>query len=320
MTECNLDEITDWYLPKDSVSTGIFFMGEKKPHELSEVDKKPLLNYAHQLVDCCEGKRGITDFRLDLEGRSYRVHVIPSINGDILAFRQIAKEPPSLDKLSMNEGIKKLLLSPRLSTGGLILFAGETGQGKTTSMIATVFRRLSLFGGFCMTVEDPVEVQLPSRIGAGYCVQVEVNPDKDNSYSELLRGALRSYPATAGSSLVIGEIRDAETAIQALKASVSGHLVFGTIHGSDVTASIRRLISMASKSDTKEAAELVAASLRMIVHQKLNKKQINATILTSFSESSPVAAKIRNGSLELLLDEVQSQNNLVRLNKIDKII
>ena len=135
---------------------------------------------------------------------------------------------------------------------GLILVTGPTGSGKTTTLYAAL-QTLNVAEKKIITVEDPVEYKLP-RIN-----QVQVHSDIGLTFSTVLRSALRQDPDI----VLIGEMRDKETAEIALRAAMTGHLVLSTLHTNDAVSTVNRLIDMGTKS------YLLASALHAILAQRL---------------------------------------------------
>jgi len=148
----------------------------------------------------------------------------------------------------MLERFRKLIHMPH----GLILVTGPTGSGKTTTLYGAL-QELNEVGKKIITVEDPVEYRL-HRIN-----QVQVNTKIDLSFARVLRSALRQDPDI----LLVGEIRDTETAEIALRAAMTGHLVLSTLHTNDAVSSAMRLVDMGAEGF------LAASSLRAVVAQRL---------------------------------------------------
>lgn len=151
----------------------------------------------------------------------------------------------------MLEHFRKLIHMPH----GLILVTGPTGSGKTTTLYGAL-QELNVAGKKIITVEDPVEYRL-SRIN-----QVQISPKIDLTFSRVLRAALRQDPDI----LLVGEIRDQETAEIALRAAMTGHMVLSTLHTNDAVSSAMRLIDMGAEGF------LAATALRAVVAQRLVRK------------------------------------------------
>jgi len=158
----------------------------------------------------------------------------------------------------------------RLGAGGLILICGETGNGKSTTCASAIKSRMQKFGNFGLTVEDPPEFPLHGKQGEfGRCIQTEV---RSGDFANALKGAMRCYPTMNGSILFVGETRDHETASEVLRVATNGHLVFTTIHGTDIISSIKRFISLATANRSSSEADIkgiFASSMRMVLHQRL---------------------------------------------------
>ncbi|HLF93083.1 MAG TPA: ATPase, T2SS/T4P/T4SS family [Planctomycetota bacterium] len=198
-------------------------------------------------------------FQVKFEGRQvdFRVSIMPTIHGEKAVLR-------ILDSSSLNIGIDKLGFEPdaeRLfrkalaASYGMMLVTGPTGSGKSTTLYASLREVLNPEENVC-TVEDPVEYQLEGVI------QVPVNVKRGLTFAVALRSLLRQDPDT----IMIGEIRDFETADIAVKAAVTGHLVFSTLHTNDASSAITRLVDMGIDPF------MVASSTIMVAAQRLCRK------------------------------------------------
>jgi Tfp pilus assembly pilus retraction ATPase PilT len=215
------------------------------------------------------------DFDLAYDGRLFRAHRDRSIRGDLIALRQVPAVAPGLEDLNLPRWWREFFMAKDLQRGGLILICAVTGQGKSTTVGGIVKSRLTRYGGFCRTIEDPVELPLQGRHGDGMCIQTRVQwkgDERDIGFAGSLRSALRSYPALSGGGTmcVVGEVRDAETAGELVRAAVNGHLVITTVHAGDVPTGVARLLSMAEDGmGPNTARDLVASGLRVAAHQTL---------------------------------------------------
>jgi general secretion pathway protein E len=184
-------------------------------------------------------KRLPQDGRISLRigGRAIdvRVSTLPSAHGERAVLRLLDKTDAkfNLEGLGMSgdvlSGFDDLIKQPH----GIVLVTGPTGSGKTTTLYASL-ARLDTSTTNVLTVEDPVEYELP---GIG---QTQVNPKIDLTFAKALRAILRQDPDV----IMIGEIRDFETAQIAIQASLTGHLVLATVHTNDAPSSVTRLIDM----------------------------------------------------------------------------
>ncbi|MDX1453101.1 MAG: type II secretion system ATPase GspE [Oleiphilaceae bacterium] len=183
-----------------------------------------------------------------------RVSTMPSANGERIVLRLLDKNAGrlSLDLLGMSkrdlDGIKTVIARPH----GIMLVTGPTGSGKTTTLYAAL-SQINDRSRNILTVEDPIEYNLP---GIG---QTQVNTKVDMTFARGLRAILRQDPDV----VMIGEIRDLETAEIAVQASLTGHLVLSTLHTNSAVGSITRLIDMGVEPF------LISSSLVGIVAQRL---------------------------------------------------
>jgi general secretion pathway protein E len=194
--------------------------------------------------------------RIVVAGRSIdiRVSIIPTFFGERVVLRLLDKKKGilSLEDIGISrEGVKTMdrLLS---RNNGIILVTGPTGSGKSTTLYAAL-SRLNSSEQNIITVEDPIEYQLK---GVG---QIQVNPKIDLTFANGLRSILRQDPDI----IMVGEIRDVETAEIAIQASLTGHLVFSTLHTNDSATAITRLIDMGIEPF------MVASSLSAVLAQRL---------------------------------------------------
>ncbi len=191
---------------------------------------------------------------LELGGQPIDVRVasIPTINGESISLRLLGKEVFSLERLGLDEDyagkIRELLAMPN----GIILVTGPTGCGKSTTLY-TFLSGLNTRERRILTIEDPVEHKLPG------VNQSAVQPDIGNTFANLLRSFLRGDPNV----IMVGEMRDYETAEIAIRAALTGHLVFSTLHTNDAVGGITRLLDMGVEPF------LVASAVRAFLAQRL---------------------------------------------------
>src|SRR6195952_3655329 len=184
-------------------------------------------------------KRLPQDGRISLRigGRAIdvRVSTLPSAHGERAVLRLLDKSESKFTLEGLGMGGDVLAQFHRLvqQPHGIVLVTGPTGSGKTTTLYASL-GRVDTAGTNILTVEDPVEYELP---GIG---QTQVNPKIDLTFAKALRAILRQDPDV----IMIGEIRDYETAQIAIQASLTGHLVLATVHTNDAPSSVARLIDM----------------------------------------------------------------------------
>ncbi|MCK9265502.1 GspE/PulE family protein [bacterium] len=193
---------------------------------------------------------------LDIGGKpiDFRVSSLPGVYGESIVLR-------ILDKTAMMKGLEELgFLEDDLKiwngllqyAGGLVLVTGPTGSGKTTTLYASL-QTLNTMDRKLMTVEEPVEYQIPG------INQSPVNSEIGLTFAAILRAFLRQSPDV----ILVGEIRDFETADIALRAALTGHLVFSTLHTNNAPGAITRLIDMGAPPF------LIASSVQGVMAQRL---------------------------------------------------
>jgi twitching motility protein PilT len=202
------------------------------------------------------------DYALALNATDrYRVNLMIHKNGAAGAYRMVPDKVRSLSELGFSAHLPTLnkLLSYH---NGLILITGPVGSGKTTTLASMVDYLNSSRTDHIITVEDPIEVVQPAK-GCNVS-QREVGPHT-KSFFTALKGALREDPDV----IVIGELRDLETIEMAITASETGHLVIGTMHTSDATTTLTRLLDVFPPAQQTQIRASVAESLRGVVCQRL---------------------------------------------------
>jgi general secretion pathway protein E len=194
--------------------------------------------------------------RLKIAGRDYdvRLSTLPIAYGERVVMRLLPRtqEMLNLEKIGFGkdqlQALNRLIARPN----GIILVTGPTGSGKTTTLYGAL-SRINATDKNIITIEDPVEIQLK---GIG---QIEVNPKVGLTFANGLRSVLRQDPNV----ILVGEIRDVETAEIAIQASLTGHLVFSTLHTNDAPSAITRLVDMGVEPF------LVGSSLVAVLAQRL---------------------------------------------------
>ncbi len=196
---------------------------------------------------------------LKIAGRDYdiRLSTLPTQYGERCVLRLLPRtqELLRIDKIGLGEGHQATLRRLIRRSNGIVLVTGPTGSGKTTTLYAAL-ADINTADKNIITVEDPVEIRLP---GIG---QIEVKPQIGLTFAAGLRSILRQDPNV----ILVGEIRDLETAEIAIQASLTGHLVFSTLHTNDSAGSITRLIDMGVEPF------LIGSSLAASLAQRLVRK------------------------------------------------
>ena len=184
-----------------------------------------------------------------------RVSILPTIHGEKTVIRILAKNDGNLNRKFLgisdhnNELIDKIIKVPQ----GICLISGPTGSGKTTTLYTLLAEKNDPQTNI-ITVEDPVEIKIPGLN------QVQVNAKAGMTFASGLRSILRQDPDI----ILVGEIRDGETAEIAMRAAITGHLVFSTIHTNDAVSSINRLIDMGLEPYMVSSALVGVVSQRLV--------------------------------------------------------
>ena len=188
----------------------------------------------------------------------FRVNVFRQRGAISFAFRVIPRDVPSFEQLGMPAGVSRLAGEHR----GLILVTGATGSGKTTTLASMLDHINRTRQSHIVTIEDPIEILHQDRMSI--VNQREVGLDTE-SFGQALRRVLRQDPDT----ILIGELRDAETAQTALQAAESGHLVFSTLHTIDAAESVGRVIEFFPPAKQQQIRSILAGTLRGVISQRL---------------------------------------------------
>ena len=237
---------------------------------------------------------GRISLRLGVRAVDVRVSTLPSAHGERAVLRLLDKSEArlTLEAVGMQgtvlQQVDQLINQPH----GILLVTGPTGSGKTTSLYAAL-QRLDATRNNIMTVEDPIEYELP---GVG---QTQVNAKIDLTFAKALRAILRQDPDV----IMIGEIRDFETAQIAIQASLTGHLVLATLHTNDAASAVNRLIDMGVEPF------LLSSSLLGVLAQRLVRKRCATCQGAGCAACGETGYAGRTGIFELLVatDEVRAQ-------------
>ena len=191
---------------------------------------------------------------LEMDGNQIdvRVATIPSVLGETISLRLLNQQKFNLDKLGMITQVRSVIDTMLKMPNGIVLITGPTGSGKSTSLY-TFLSELNTVDSRIVTVEDPVENKIEG------VVQIAVKSEINLTFATALRSILRADPDI----VMIGEMRDLETVEIAIRAALTGHLVFSTLHTNDAISGITRLVDMGVEPF------LVAASVRCFLAQRL---------------------------------------------------
>lgn len=239
------------------------------------------------------GGMNISEHRLPQDGQTrfvedgavidMRISIIPTVDGESVVIRLLNTKygPLNIDQLGFTSAQKDVFSSNLDKSHGLILVTGPTGSGKSTTLYAAldILRKKNLS---IITIENPVEFHIPG------IDQVQVNTQVGLTFARVLRNVLRHDPEV----IMVGEIRDQETAQISIQSAMTGHLVLSTLHTNSAIGSISRLLDMGAEP------YILAPTLLCIVAQRLLKK-----ICTRCATQDDVEAAIRR-ELNLDVDEV----------------
>jgi twitching motility protein PilT len=221
----------------------------------------------------------------------FRVNAFRQRGAVSVALRVIPSDIPSFEQLHLPSGVKRLAAEHR----GLVLVTGPTGSGKTTTLASMLDHVNRSRRQHIVTIEDPIEILHPDR---GCIVnQREVGLDTA-SFAQALRRVLRQDPDI----ILIGELRDTETAHTALQAAESGHLVFSTLHTLDAAETLGRMIEFFPPDKQQQIRSILAGTLKGVISQRL----------------LPRADGGRTPAVEVMVTNARIQD-LVRENRPDEI-
>jgi twitching motility protein PilT len=271
-----LGALDDWQpLSEADLETVLQTITARTPHRLENFREKGELDTSYMAPDLAR----------------FRVNGFKQRGATSFAFRVIPTEVPGFDDLRLPEGVRRLSSEHR----GLILVTGATGSGKSTTLASLIGHINRTRRQHIVTIEDPIEF-LHTDHG---CIvnQREVGLDTD-SFSQALRRALRQDPDV----ILIGELRDAESAETAMQAAESGHLVLSTLHTVDAAETISRIIEFFPTAKQQQIRSILAGVLRGVVSQRL----------------LPRTAGGRVGAFEVMINNARIAD-LIRDDKSDEI-
>jgi type IV pilus assembly protein PilB len=243
--------------------------------ERYKIEKENYLELVNKIK--IRSKLNITEKRLPQDGRittdkfDIRVSILPTLFGEKIVMRLLGQDASNIDLRTL--GFQDFELNNYLEAvkkpNGIILISGPTGSGKTTTLYATL-RLLNDNKSNIVTVEDPIEYTLKG------INQVQLKEDIGLTFASALKSFLRQDPDI----IMLGEIRDSETALMAIRASLTGHLVLSTIHTNSAIGTVSRLIDMGVPS------YLISETLNLSVAQRLIRKLCNLCKTEIFCDKS----------------------------------
>lgn len=197
---------------------------------------------------------GRFNFKVGEEEVDLRISVVPGVDGEKIVLRLLRKSGgiPTLPELGLGGTALKNLETAILRPHGIIIVCGPTGSGKTTTLYS-ILSKLNTSRVNILSLEDPIEYQIPG------INQVQINPAVGLTFATGLRAFLRQDP----NIILVGEIRDQETTDLALQAALTGHLVFSTLHTSNASGALPRLLDLGAENF------LLASTMNALVGQRI---------------------------------------------------
>jgi len=241
--------------------------GQLRPlSQYTRISSEDMLNMAFSIMTNRQKQKFKENTELDMAygvaglGR-FRVNVFQQRGNVGMVLRVIPTKIRTLDELTLPQVLNKVCEEAR----GLVLVTGTTGSGKTTTLAAMVDHINSTLTDHIITIEDPIEFL--HRDKKAFVNQREVEVDTP-SFGLALRSALRQDPDV----ILVGEMRDLETIQTALLAAETGHLVFSTLHTTDATETVQRIIAVFPPPEQKQIRLQLASSLKAVISQRLVRK------------------------------------------------
>ena len=248
------------------------------------------------------------DFAVVVGDYRYRANGYYTTNGPSMVLRKIVSEIPQMEKLGLPDAVKDAIKHKN----GLVLVTGQTGSGKSTSLAAMIDQINSNRSENIITIEDPIEFVHPSK--KSIISQREVGKDT-GSFARALKSALRQDPDV----ILVGEMRDLETISLALTAAETGHLVFGTLHASNVSSTVTRILDVFPPSQKTLAQSMLAGSIKMVLSQQLLKKKGGGRIgcFEVMTGTTAIRNLIREGKMAQITSTLQTsaQDGMITMEK-----
>jgi len=279
----------------------------------------PFILSDKQIIEFEEEMELDTAFSIDGVGR-FRINVFRQRGEEALVIRQIKSNIPSIEALQLPTLIRDLIMEPR----GLVIVAGATGMGKSTTVAAMIDHRNQNKTGHILTIEDPIEFMHEHK--KSIVNQREVGLDT-KSYEIALRRAMREAPDV----IMIGEIRDAETMKQALSYADTGHLCIATLHATNTTQTMERILSLFTEANRDQLLMDLSLNLRAVVAQRLmiDKQKKRVPAVEVLLNEPQIKALIREGATHKLKEVIEKappesalrsfDNDILRLYNAKKV-
>lgn len=228
-----------------------------------------------------------------------------AFDGSIFVLRKSSAQIRDFAELGFPEAVVQAVMAQDLR--GLVLICGDMATGKTSTAASLLVARLREHGGVAFAVEDPTETNTNGPHGRGRCIQVKTSR-RSGGYSEALTRTLR----TGADLVLVGEVRDEDTAYQVCKAALNGHLVLTTMHAKTGVQAIEKLVTLA-KAQAANAYEIVSEGLQVVICQFLeqqgSKRHLVAEpLLLTGDDQSAIRDKIRRANIHLIEEDLDRQH------------
>ncbi|MFZ4763530.1 MAG: type IV pilus twitching motility protein PilT [Roseimicrobium sp.] len=257
-------------------------------------------SYVYQPSVPLEAIPGTHDYAVSMGGRRYRVNRLATRGRLRWVLRLLPAEIPPIEKLAVPHAAIKAMLE---SKNGLFLVCGATGSGKSTTIASLMLERAKRRQEHVITFEDPIEFLFPQGLPS-LVSQREIGSD-EMDFGKSLRAALRQAPDV----ILVGEIRDGETAEIALQAAETGHLVVATLHTSSAAQTVQRFLKLVPSERLETAMMSFADSFRGILCQRLlldDQKGKRFAIHELLLPYDSVCGIIRRGEFKKLEHELEA--------------
>ncbi len=258
-------------------------------------------SFVYQPPENLTVQAGCADYAMMIGKCRFRVNRMVTRKRYRWVMRLLPSEIPSVEALRVPHAAVKSFLQAK---NGLFLICGATGSGKTTTIAAMNLHRAMRRREHMITFEDPIEYLYPTTGIPTLVSQREIGED-DHDFAEALRGSLRQAPDV----IMVGEIRDGETAEIALQAAETGHVVVATLHTSSASQTVQRFLKLIPTERVESAQETLADILRMILCQRLlldEEKGKRFAIHEMLLQYDSVSNLIRRGEFKKLDQELET--------------
>lgn len=306
-----LTEFTDLHMPVNNPGDRTMLFSQAHPQRRLSSDHPelaPILAYIAEKMRELGREANGASFRFELPDSSLQWRC-QEIRSDLYALRSTRTKPPEFGKeVKLPDYIEGQLLNEgHQKKGGLIILSGIPGSGKTWTAIAMIKRMLELYGGYCLTIEDPIEIKMEGMHGnkSGLIEQMDASKI---GYQRAITNSLRCFPANMRAMLFLGEIRDPNSAAEVLRISMGGHLVITTMHADSHASACQRLVSLAQDGGEPDAKRLLSTSLRVLINQRLEGGRLQASMLINPDGGPQVRDMIARGDYSQFGTVIQQQN------------